>query len=178
MIHKTSLLAVALAAALAGCASQPDIRRDKDPTVDLRSYKTFSFYEPLGTDRALYSTLLTSRLKQTTRQEMEQRGYVYDERQPDLRVNFLVSIVDRQEVHATPVGRFGYRSWSGDVDTTTYRQGSLRIDLVDADRHVLIWQGVAEGRLDADAMKNPGPTVDKVVAGILSGLTGPTTPIS
>jgi hypothetical protein len=176
MAHKTPLLFIAIAATLAGCASQPDIRRDKDPAVDLGTYKTFSFYEPLGTDRVRYATLLTGRLKQATRHELEQRGYVYDERHPDLRVNFLVSVVDRQEVQASPAGagRFGYRAWAGGVETTSYRQGTLRVDLVDADRQVLIWQGVAEGRLDADAVHNPGPTVDKVVAGIFAGFSAST----
>jgi hypothetical protein len=161
-----------LIALQAGCASQPDIRRDKDPAVDLKSYKTFAFFDPVSTDRAHYSTLVSNHLKQATRDQLERRGYVYSERDPALRVNFFLHVVDRQELHATPVagaGPLAHRTWTGRLDTTSYQQGSLRIDLVDADRNVLIWQGVAEGRVGEDALKNPGPALQEVVAGIFTG---------
>ncbi|WP_280155507.1 DUF4136 domain-containing protein [Piscinibacter sp. XHJ-5] len=166
-----ALLAV-LISLQTGCASQPDIRRDKDPAVDLKAYKTFGFFDPVPTDRARYTTLVSHHLKQATRDQLERRGYVYSERDPALRINFLLHVVDRQDVRTTPVagpGPLAYRSWGGRLDTTSYRQGSLRIDLVDADRNVLVWQGVAEGRVGEDALKNPGAALQEVVAGIFTG---------
>ena len=68
-----------LLAILIGCASGPSIRSDIDPQADFAQYRSFAFSNPLGTDKAGYTTILTDRLKAATRLQMEQRGYVYDE---------------------------------------------------------------------------------------------------
>ena len=66
--------------------------------------------------------------------------------------------MEKTEIRSSPnmsagYGYYGYRAgmygaWSGypyDVETTNYRQGTLTIDVVDAGRKALVWQGVAEG---------------------------------
>src|SRR6185312_4759601 len=48
--------------------------------------------------------------------------------------------------------RLGYRAWGAypyDIETVSYKQGTLAIDVIDANRNTLVWQGVAQGRLDA-----------------------------
>jgi hypothetical protein len=160
---------------LSGCVTGPEIRVDMDPKVDLRTYKTFAFFDNVSTDRAGYGTLVSQRLKQATRPQLEQRGFTYSESDPDLRVNFFVRVVDKQEVRSAP-GYYGYRAgyygaWAGypyNVETVEYRQGTLSIDLVDARRKQLVWQGVAEGKVSDESQKNPGPAIDKVVAEIFS----------
>lgn len=166
-----------------GCASGPDIRVDKDPGVDMSAYKTFGFFDQLATDKAQYSTLITSRLKQATRTQLEQKGYTYSETSPDLRVNFYLKVQAKQEIQSTPapVGFYGYRAgfygaWAGypyDVQTVNYHDGTLSIDLVDAKKDQLVWQGVAEGRVSDEARKNPGPAIDTVVAEIFSNFPNP-----
>ena len=134
-----------MAVALAGCASGPKIRADADPSANFAAYRTFSFFSPLATDKAGYSTLLTARLKDATRRELEARGYAYAETGADLLVNFNVNVVEKTEVRSSPsmsvgYGYYGYRSgmygaWNGypyDVETTNYKQGTLSIDVVDA----------------------------------------------
>lgn len=49
-----------------------------------------------------------------------------------------------------------------------YRQGTLSVDLVDMRRNALIWQGVAEGHVDTQTGKNPGPTIETAIAEIFS----------
>src|ERR1043165_9074822 len=85
-VKMVSLIVLFLMAA--GCASKPQVRTDKAPAVNLSSYKTFSFYERLSTDKPTYSSIMSARLKQATRDELERHGYVYSERNPDLKVNF------------------------------------------------------------------------------------------
>jgi hypothetical protein len=179
--------ALALAVALAsGCASGPTIRVDKDPGVDMKAFKTFGFFDQVATDRARYSTIITARLKEATRAQLERVGYTYTEQEPDLRVNFFLNIVDKQEVRSTPsatmgAGYYGYRggmygAWGGyphDVDTVNYKAGTLSIDLVDAKRNQLAWQGLAEGRVSKEAIQNPGPAIDAVVAEIFSNFPNP-----
>jgi hypothetical protein len=150
---------------ITGCASRPEIRLDKDPSVDLHQYDTFAFFEPVSTDKSQYTTLLSGRLKNATRAELERRNYAYDEQNPDFRVNFNLDVVDRQEVRSTSMGPgfFGYRGLASDIDTVNYRQGTLSVDLVDASINQLVWQGIVEGRIDRKTLENPGPAVDKVV---------------
>ena len=146
---------------------------DRDPRADLADYKTFAFFDHLETDRSRYSSLLTEHLKSATRAELERLGYVYDERAPQLRVNFFLNVQDRQEIHATPSsGLFGlrfYSAWGGyDVRTEQYKAGTLSIDLVDARRNSLIWEGIAEGRVPSKALDDPGTALGKVVAELFS----------
>ena len=171
----SSLVPALLVSALAACASKPDVRHDKDPAADLAAYRTFAFFDPLATDRARYSTILSSRLKQATREQLERQHYVYSEASPDLRVNLFVNVVERQELRATPAGRgfYGYRGWATSLDTVEYRHGTLAIDLVDTRRIALVWQGVAEGRLDPKLANDPGPGVDAVVQQIFAGFPNP-----
>jgi hypothetical protein len=164
-----ALLTAAIPALLAaGCASSPDIRLDRNPTADLHSYRTFAFFEPVTTDQSLYTTIISGRLKKATRDELERRNYVYDEKNPDLRVNFSLNVMDRQELRAMPApGLLGARF--GDLDTINYRQGTLSVDVVDAHKRELVWQGVAEGRVSRKSVENPGPAVDKVVGEMFTG---------
>ena len=164
-------LCVALPALLAaGCASSPEIRLDRNPTVDLHSFRSFAFFEPVSTDKSLYTTIISGRLKNATRSELERRNYVYDEKNPDLRVNFSLNVMDRQEIRSTPSGGFfASRLGLHDIDTVNYRQGTLSVDVVDAHKQALVWQGVAEGRISRKSVDNPGPAVDKVVGEMFTG---------
>jgi hypothetical protein len=165
--------------ALAGCASQPPVRVDRDPSVDLASYKTFGFFDRVATDRSGgYSTLVTEHLKRATRAELESLGYVYDESAPQLRVNFFLNVQDRQEIRATPeAGFFGprlYGTWGGyDVQTVQYKAGTLSIDLVDARRSTLVWQGLVEGKVRKEALARPADAISKIVAEIFANFPTP-----
>ena len=162
---------------VSGCASGPTIVTDKAPEADLSEYRTFAFFDHVATDNARYSTILTAHLKQTTRTELERLGYVYDEANPQLRVNFFLKVQDRQEIRSTPSpgGFYGYRfyTWGRvDIDTVDYKAGTLSIDLVDAERNALVWHGLAEGRVHDDAYRNPGSAIGSVVAEIFRAFPG------
>jgi len=170
-----SILTAAVAGLAAACSSGPEIRADVDPTVDLQSYKTFGFFDKPATDSSAYGTLLTTRLKAATGKELERRGYTYATDNPQLLVNFNVNVMDKTKVESTPsMGYYGYRTgmygmWAGypqDVYTVNYKDGTLAIDIVDAQKRQLVWQGVAQGRISESAMKDPGPAIARVVAEI------------
>lgn len=165
-----------LVVAMAGCASGPKTRVDRDPATDLSAYRTFGFYDQsAGASR--YTTIMSARLERATREQLERLGYVHDAESPDLRVNFRLNIVERQEVRSTPatgVRPVFYGGWAGysGIETVNYRQGTLVIDLVDAARSALVWRGVAEGRLDGKVTKNPGAAVDATVRELFTGFPG------
>lgn len=165
---------------LAACASSPAIKSDYDHQADFSRYRTFGYMSPLGTDKAGYSTLLTERLKDATRGQMEMRGYVYDAANPDLLVNFNGKLQQKTlvtEAPPPPMGPYyGYRSgfyggWPGYGwgDTVyQYTEGTLNIDLVDARRKQMVWEGVAVGEVQNPDTATWSQNIDKAVAGIFA----------
>lgn len=162
-------------AALFGCATKPATFVEQDPHVNLYGFKSFSFMEPApglpsGAPPGLpsvagYSTLVNERLKEATRSQLEGLGYVYDESNPELRVNIVLAVQDRAEIRSTPnAGPLGYMGWGmSNIETVQYRYGTLVIDLVDAKRRTMVWRGVAEDRITRKNMQNADATVRDAV---------------
>ncbi len=172
---------------VSGCATTraPETRVDYDRSADFSVYRTFGFPEETGTDRGGYSTLLTSYFKESITRIMEARGYKYAEENPDLLVNFYLNTRERTDTRSRPsaavgYGYYGYRyglynAWPlyhEETETVTYRVGTTNVDIVDAARKQLIWEGVAEGRMSDEAMNNPRVTVNAVVTELLRQYPG------
>ncbi len=137
---------------LAACSNAPIVRSDYDPRADFASYRTFAFMEPLGTDRAGYTTLLTERLKRAAALQMESKGYTYSAINPDLLVNFQSHVQSRTEyVPPPPMMMWGmgygagfYGGWPGYAfgpDVIQYNEGTLKVDLIDTRRRQMVWEG-------------------------------------
>ena len=168
MKHSTVLATILLAASLASCTgSAPDIQSDFDHSANFASYKTFGYASPLGTDVDGYSPVVTQSLKSATRRELEARGYRYADSDPDLLVNFGARLAEKggsPMVQTQHVGYYGYRrvavyqAWPSYVyshNAEKYTEGTINIDLVDAKRKQLVWEGVAIGRVKDKNATNP-----------------------
>ncbi|MCW5635162.1 MAG: DUF4136 domain-containing protein [Rubrivivax sp.] len=172
-----TLTTAALAASLLGaCASKPEVRHDRDTSVDLKTYRTFAFdegHDERGPRRgsASYSTLQETRLRQATSRQLEQQGFVPAAGEPDLRVHLTMKVVNRQELRSTPALRgIGLRGVGGtQIDTADVRQGTLVIDLVDTRRNALVWRGVAEGAIERGDAADPGGAIERAVAEVFAG---------
>jgi hypothetical protein len=166
------LLAVAAAlAATVGCASKPEVRHDRAPGADLGAYTTFAFTEFTSDGGSPYASMLAAHLKQATRTQMQRLNYSYDASRPDLLVNLRLIVREKQEVRSTPAayGRFGWRAWpAGGVETVEYRQGTVAIDLIDRAQRTVVWHGAAEGRLDLNALEQPGTAIESAVGEIFA----------
>src|SRR6478735_9243513 len=79
---------VAGALLLASCASTPRVSTDMDAEAPFASYRTFAFYTPLAMESSGYATPLTKAIRKSIEREMLARGYSYDEKSPNLLVNF------------------------------------------------------------------------------------------
>ena len=184
--YSLALCAVALAV-LAGCAttSGPDIRVNSAPDANFTSYSTFGFPDQTGTDRGGYSTLVTSYFKAAVRDQMEQRGYHYVDENPDLLVNFYAKVHERTEVRPDPsfsaaYGYYGYRyglysAWpfyDDSVRTVTYPVGTANIDVVDAHKKQMIWEGVAQGVVSDEDMDHPQESISRVVTQLFARYPG------
>jgi hypothetical protein len=179
------LLGLALGALITsligGCATTnaPTTRIDYDKTADFSVYRTYGFPKETGTDRGGYATLVTSYFKSSVSTAMEARGYKYSAENPDLLVNFYMNTRERTEIRPgfdTGYGYYGYRSglyhpWYDDR-TITYQVGTINVDIVDAAKKQLIWEGVSEGSVSEEALANPKVTINGVVTELMRQYPG------
>jgi len=185
MRRNTTWIATALLLAACATTTGPDIRVDFDRSADLGSFSTYGFPEEVGTDRAGYSTLVTRYFKDAVDREMQSRGFVYDEDDPDLLVNFFSNVREVTDVRRSPSASFGYGyygyryglygAWpyyDDSIDVVRYKVGTLNLDIVDGERMQLIWEGVAEGRITREDMKNPRVAIDAAVAELFQRFSG------
>jgi hypothetical protein len=184
MLSGRLITLAAVAVLAAGCASTggPQTRIDYDKTVDFSVYRTYGFPKETGTDRGGYSTLVTSYFKSAISTAMEARGYKYAEENPDLLVNFFMNTRERTEVASEPRFGYGYYDYRYGMytpwpmyehdRTVTYKVGTINVDIVDAEKKQLVWEGVAEGRVSDEAMANPKVTVNAIVTDLMRQYPG------
>jgi Domain of unknown function (DUF4136) len=164
---------------LGGCASVPDVRVARDRSADFTQYKTFAFASPLGTDRGGYQSIVSLELKAATQREMEARGMRLVSTSPQLLVNFSAAMIDKTRVSTMPVfigmdAGFGYYGYRGDlyspwplyVDQTVvtqYKEGTLNIDVVDAARKQLVWEGVVTDTVSQKDLQNIAASINVAI---------------
>lgn len=172
-IHALAAFLVTLM--VVACATAPIVSADYDRSADFTTYRTFAFVDELGTDTSGYASLVTQTLKAATQREMEARGYRYAETDADLLVNFNARLAQETRVTQTPAPTpmyYGYRrgfygGWgSYDTRVDQYVEGTLNIDLVDARRMQLVWEGIAVGCVTAKQRQDRAAVLGAAVAEI------------
>jgi len=163
---------------LAACATGPRLYSTQNPQADFSIYSTYGYVNQLGTDEpGAPASLLTQFLRTAVDREMQARGYRYADQGGDLLVNFYVET--QEKIHSrtsTTTGRHvgygyhGYRggyygTWGGypETEITQYTEGTLNIDLVDAHRQELVWEGVAIGRITEEGRRDIQTAINTVV---------------
>jgi Domain of unknown function (DUF4136) len=168
---------------LIGCANIPQVRAAYDQNADFTKYKTFAFVNPLTTDRSGYQSIVSQELKAATQRELEARGLRLDSTAPQLLVNFNAALVNITQVRTSPVpingglgfyggSYYGYRgglysSWPLYVEETVvfnHKEGTLNIDVIDALRKQLIWEGVVtDSSVTQDELTNLANSINIAV---------------
>jgi hypothetical protein len=156
-MKKIFVIAGILTLMLGGCASSgPTVVSNTAPGVKFKSFESYNFIQPLGTDRRDARTPMSSMLMNSTMREMAERGLRRSDESPDLLVDFIVTTEERLDVRQTPNSTTMHRShWNRSFSTwptyqTTvrqYTQGTLIIDLIDMRANAVIAEGIAEGRI-------------------------------
>lgn len=171
-------LTVVAAMLLSACATGPRISSDVDPSADFSRYRTFAFYSPLAIESQGYTTLVSGRMKASARAQMESRGYVYNEKSPDLWVNLNAFMQEKTDVVSTPEVDYdyyySYRArryvavpyWRDRTDVYRYTEGTLNVDLVDARENRLVWEGVAVGRVARAKPEERAARIESAIADI------------
>ena len=177
-IKTASVLAIA-AILVAGCSSGPRIITNSDPTADWSQYRTFGFFEPLGTDRYSIRSITSNQLIESATREMQSAGFTFAESNPDLLINFVLSTRETLQTRPTTSasihhGRGRYGTWSGwtaGMSTTEVVQrteGTLGVDIVDRVRSRLVWEGAATKRVTDSTRRNQEQVLDEAIAEIFA----------
>lgn len=170
---------VGIVAVMAGCASGPTIISNSAPDFNLASFRTFSFMNPLGTDRSGARTLLSQHLVDATTRELEMQGLTAANTGGDLLVNFVVST--RETIQSRPStsasmhhSRGRYSTWSGHSmsmstnEIVQRTEGTVAVDVVDRERNQLVWEGAASGRVTDSTRRNLEETIHSAIADIFA----------
>ncbi len=136
--------------------SSVQVASDYDKKVDYAQFKTFAFHKQ-GIDKVEISDLDKKRIMRAVEEKMIAKGFTKSEK-PDLLINIFTK--SRQEVNVNQFNAgwgygwgFGWNpwAWGGHTSVTTSTEGTLYIDLIDAKKKELVWQGEGIGNLT----KNP-----------------------
>jgi hypothetical protein len=134
------------------------VNSDYDKQVDFTGYKTFAFHKT-GIDKAEISDLDKKRILRSIDETMTAKGFTKSET-PDLLISFFTK--EREEVNVNKFNAgWGYGwgwgwnpfLWGGNTTVTRHSEGTLYIDIIDAKKKELIWQGEGEGVLTKDTHK-------------------------
>jgi hypothetical protein len=158
-LPRTGMLAFGLLL-VAACATTPRVDIASDPNAEFARYTTFTFHEPLHTDRESgVGTVLSQLLRSVTMTEMQSRGYRYVKSDADLEVNFFVETQEKIESYPDAgwgahygYWRYPYGVWTdyGSERIRQYTVGTLHLDIVDLARRQLVWEAIAVGRVKSD----------------------------
>lgn len=145
--------------AIAAFCSSISVNTDYDDNTDFNQYKTYGFLDK-AIEKAEISDLDKKRILSAIDAEFQKKGFTKSET-PALLVNIFTRANKEVNVNQWGYGGgfgwgwgwgYGPGMWGGtSVNTTT--EGTLFIDLIDAGKKELVWQGVGSGVLTLDRDK-------------------------
>jgi hypothetical protein len=143
------------------------VAADYDREATFNDYKTFAFFKT-GIDKAEISDLDKRRILRAIEAELLAKGFTKSEK-PDILVSLFTKSQQRVNVYNNawgagawgwggwgPWGGFGPGwgwGWNNQPAVSTSVQGHLYIDLIDADKKELVWQGMGTGYLSRNMDK-------------------------
>jgi hypothetical protein len=143
---------------LASC-STVSVYSDYEKTTDFSVYKSYAFYKR-GIDKVEISDLDKRRILRAVEAELNAKGLVKSD-DPDLLVNIFTKSREKIDVYNNNYygwypwyygygygyGHYGMGYGFGYTNVSTSTEGTLFIDLIDAHKKELAWQGIGTGIL-------------------------------
>jgi hypothetical protein len=156
---------------LSACSSIR-VNSDYDSRADFSQYKTYAFHKS-GIDKVQISGLDKKRILRAIDNELSLKGMTKSET-PDLLVNIFTKEREQIDVNQFNMG-WGYGwgwgwnpyLWGGNTYVSSSTQGTLYIDLIDAKKKELIWEGEGIGVL-TENRREKEKQINEFVAKILA----------
>ncbi|MDH3734125.1 MAG: DUF4136 domain-containing protein [Gemmatimonadota bacterium] len=169
-----------LTVVLCGCGASMNIDVDYDPAtvVAIGAYETYSWLpDPGGRDRRVNNEFVGQQVMLVADAVLAEKGYRRVEGDGDFMLGWHAGLRDGMDVttindyYGYGYSRWGYGGgvWVSDTYVDEYTEGTLLVDVVDAERNELVWRGSAETRVDPLAMpEDTAPVIRDAVQRILS----------
>jgi hypothetical protein len=136
---------------LSACSSLR-VNYDYDKNIDFNQYKTYAFHKK-GVDKVEISGLDKKRILNAIDAELSKKGMIKSDN-PDLLVNIFTKERERIDVNQYNAGwgygwGYGWNPylWGGRSYVSSTTEGTLYIDLIDAKKKELVWEGQGVGYL-------------------------------
>ena len=134
-----------------------DVYSDFDKKTDFSNFKTYAFYKK-GIDKVEISDLDKRRILRAIENELKAKGMVVSDN-PDVLINIFTKSREKIDVYSNSYngwypwyygygyGYYGPGYGFGYTNVSTSTEGTLFIDLIDARKKELAWQGIGTGVL-------------------------------
>lgn len=133
------------------------VSSDYDKHTDFSNYKTYAFYKK-GIDKVDISDLDKRRILRAIEADLDAKGFIKS-KNPDLLVNIFTK--SREKIDVYNNAYYGWYPWYygygfygpgygygfGYTNVSSSIEGTLFIDLIDAHKKELAWQGIGVGIL-------------------------------
>ena len=149
------LVLMAGATASFGASIKSDYQKD----FDFSRLHTFAFKtERASNDPLATNTIEAKRIENALAAQLGANGFTQAAQDPDFVVAFYSRTKQRTEINSTPFGYDGGFGWGygipfrgrwrwgygPDIWTTTYTEGCVMADIIDAKTQELVWRGVVQ----------------------------------
>ena len=153
--------------------SSVKVATDYDTKANFNEYKTFAFYKP-GIDKAPISDLDKKRIMRAVEAELVAKG-MSKSSNPDVLISLFTKSRERVNINDNNWG-YGYGwgwnpwMWNGAnrLNVNQYTEGTLFLDVIDANKKELVWQGIGTGALSLRDVERKEEKIKEFVKEILS----------
>ena len=150
--------------------SQNLISYDRSEGVDFSKYKTYQIYSLDVKNIPEFEPKKTglNMLLEEIHKQMVARGYEKVNENPELLINLGVTITAEVQTRETDIrdarymGQRNYHWESEEIVIGHYKEGTVTLDLVDANKNKMIWQAISGGVVSEKREKNK----KKIVRGV------------
>lgn len=162
---KSFFLAAVVLVMVTGCSSGISVQTEYDRERSFADYSTWNwrFEEaPASDDPRLNNPGLRDRIRLEVVRVMGEKGFTMDTENPDLLVQIQAHVDDRSFSRPN-FGKEGMR------ETQQWADGVLSIGIRHGAENLLVWQGSADGRFEADMPREERlDQVDEMIDAILA----------
>lgn len=169
-----SLLFLPLVVFMLSSCSTVRVATDYDTKANFKQYKTFAFYKK-GIDKAPISDLDKKRIMRAIERELLAKGMTKSSN-PDILVSLFTKSRKKVNVYDNLYWGYGYQwrynswMWGGAsrLNINQYTEGTLFVDLIDAKKRELVWQGIGSGALSRSSTKKRVERINEFVKEIMN----------
>lgn len=160
-------LFITISGLLYSCGPSSQVFTDYDKTADLKEYQTFGWLNRSpgeATNNPLYyNELNDKRIKTAVTAQLESRNYKYSDN-PEMLIHYHIIMNDKTIVRTDPYGYYYGPYWMRtEVNVYEYQEGTLIIDIMEADTNNLVWRGWVTSFLENRNLEKMDESIDRAI---------------